>query len=156
MQVSRRLRTALLQLRESRFNPSPEARVLQDFHASNFRKREWRRILKRAELGHWTPKDLRDTFASQLLTRGISPAYVSRQLGHADWSVTARHYARWTGGDYYVEPQRLEQGEVPADLLGRFTVTPNALRRIDTTGSVDEDHHVAGPLCPALLEEDSQ
>ncbi|MCH8084587.1 MAG: tyrosine-type recombinase/integrase, partial [Myxococcales bacterium] len=44
--------------------------------------------LSRAGLGHWAPKDLRDTFASHLLTRGINPAYVSHQLGHADWSVT--------------------------------------------------------------------
>jgi hypothetical protein len=71
------------------------------------------------------PKDLRDTFASHLLTRGISPAYVSRQLGHADWSVTARHYARWCGGDGYVEAERLLPGEIPADLLARFKVEPH-------------------------------
>jgi hypothetical protein len=43
-----------------------------------------------------------------------------QQLGHADWSVTARHYARWVGGNHYVEPARLAPGEVPADLLARF------------------------------------
>lgn len=120
VQLSRRLRAALLQLRESQFNPGPDARVLAEFYGGNFRGREWRRILTRAGLGHWSPKDLRDTFASHLLTRGVNPAYVSRQLGHADWSVTARHYARWTGGDQYVEPERLRSGEVPADLLARF------------------------------------
>jgi len=57
---------------------------------------------------------------------------VSRQLGHSDVSVTARHYARWTGGDEYREPVRLLPDEVPADLLARFalasdpTVTPRA------------------------------
>lgn len=121
VQASRRLRAALLDLRRAQFEPGPEARVLRGFRGGNFRGREWRRILKRAGLGHWAPKDLRDTFASHLLTRGISPAYVSRQLGHADWSVTARHYARWTAGDQYVEPERLAPGEVPADLLARFT-----------------------------------
>ena len=57
-----------------------------------------------------TPKDLRDTYASQLLTAGI-------QLGHSDVSITARHYARWTGGDDYRSPLDVREGEVPADLL---------------------------------------
>jgi hypothetical protein len=65
-------------------------------------------------------KDLRDTFASQLLTSGVSLGYVSRQLGHADVAVTAKHYARWAGGDLYREPMVLEHGEVPADLLARL------------------------------------
>jgi len=120
VQLSRRLRAALLRYRREQFDPGPDRRVLHGFQGGNFRGREWRRILKRAGLGHWRAKDLRDTFASHLLTRGISPAYVSRQLGHADWSVTARHYARWCGGDAYVEPERLRPGEVPADLLARF------------------------------------
>jgi len=129
VQMSRRLRAALLKLRAAQFEPGPEARVLREFHGGNFRGREWRRILERAGLGHWAVKDLRDTYASHLLTRGVNPAYVSRQLGHADWSVTARHYARWTGGDQYVEPERLRPGEVPADLLARFVAAPRAAPR---------------------------
>ena len=46
--------------------------------------------------------------------------YVSHQLGHADVSVTARHYARWIEGDHYREPMVLRSGEVPADLLARL------------------------------------
>ena len=37
-------------------------------------------------------KDLRDTFASQLLSAGIQLGYVSTQLGHSDVGITARHY----------------------------------------------------------------
>ena len=52
-----------------------------------------------------------------------------RRFGHADVQVTARHYARWCGGDGYREPMRLLPGEVPADLLARIAspaeVTPN-------------------------------
>ena len=34
--------------------------------------------------------------------------------------VTARHYAKWMGdGEEYVEPMRLEAGELPCDLLDR-------------------------------------
>ena len=67
-------------------------------------------------------KDLRDTFASQLLTSGVSLGYVSKQLGHANVAVTARHYARWTEGDSYREPMPLERGEVPADLFARLAI----------------------------------
>jgi integrase len=69
---------------------------------------------------HRTPKDLRDTFASHLLTAGVQLGYVSRQLGHSDVSVTARHYARWAGGDAYRSPLEAREDEVPADLLSRL------------------------------------
>ena len=67
-----------------------------------------------------SPKDLRDTFASQLLTAGVQLGYVSHQLGHSDVSVTARHYARWAGGDAYRSPLEVREDEVPADLLARL------------------------------------
>ena len=57
-------------------------------------------------VGHVRPKDLRDSFASHLLTAGVQLGYISRQLGHADVGVTARHYARWCGDDGYREPLR--------------------------------------------------
>jgi hypothetical protein len=80
--------------------------------------------VKTKGIGHRRMKDLRDTFASQLLTAGVQLGYVSQQLGHADVAVTARHYARWAGGDIYREPLRLEPGEVPADLLARLAESP--------------------------------
>lgn len=65
---------------------------------------------------------LRDTFGSQLVSGGIPLLYVSRQLGHSTTAVTEKHYAKWIPGDddLYVEPIRLEAGEVPADLLARL------------------------------------
>ena len=71
-------------------------------------------------IGHRALKDLRDAFASQLLTAGVQLGYVSQQLGHADVSVTAKHYARWAGGDEYRAPLTIAHGEVPADLLARL------------------------------------
>jgi len=53
---------------------------------------------------HVTPHGLRDTYASHLLSAGVQLAYVSAQLGHADVAITARHYARWCGGDEYRPP----------------------------------------------------
>ena len=76
-----------------------------------------------------TPHGLRDTYASHLLSAGVQLTYVSAQLGHADVSVAAHHYARWCGGDEYRPPIPLAAGEVPADLLARLSKTaPSAPR----------------------------
>ena len=130
--LSRRLRWALLGLYETREEkPDREAFVLADVDPANIRHREWRRILKRAGIGHRALKDLRDTFASQLLTAGVQLGYVSAQLGHADVAVTARHYARWIEGeDGYRPPVVLGPGEVPADLLARI---PEGREKSDPT-----------------------
>ena len=50
----------------------------------------------------------------------------SAQLGHADLGVTARHDARWAGDNGYRDPMRLEEGEVPADLLERLVAPPSS------------------------------
>ncbi len=78
-----------------------------------------------APLDGVSPKDLRDTFASQLLSVGIQLPYVSKQRGHADVGVTAKHYARWTGGNTYRSPLNVGEGEVPADLLSRLAKSPH-------------------------------
>jgi hypothetical protein len=51
----------------------------------------------------------------------VQLGYISVQLGHADVSVTARHYARWIERDRYRAPMVLEPGELPADLLARLS-----------------------------------
>ena len=91
-------------------------RSLQVIDADNWRKREWRRITKRAGIAA-RPKDLRDTFASVLLSGGVPVAYVSKQLGHASIATTLKHYAKWCDGDDYVDPVRLSPSQLPADLL---------------------------------------
>jgi integrase len=126
--MSRRLRSALLgfQLEQGR----PEGGTIAQLDHANYRKRHFRKLCKAAGIGSATkadgstrvrtPKDLRDTFASQLLTAGVQLGYVSRQLGHSDVSITARHYARWAGGDAYRSPLEVREYEVPADLLSRL------------------------------------
>jgi integrase len=74
--LSRRLQTVLATLHHDRFAPGPEALVLEGLAPRNFRNREWRRILERAAVGHRALKDLRDTYASQLLTAGVQLGYV--------------------------------------------------------------------------------
>ena len=44
----------------------------------------WKRIVRKARLAGVKPKDLRDSFASYLLTCGVQLGYLSRQLGHSN------------------------------------------------------------------------
>ncbi len=91
---------------------------------NNFRKRLWESVLKKANVGHWTPKDLRDSYASHLLTQGVSVSWVSRQLGHASTGMTEKHYATWINVDgvpvYHAPALDWESGEQPPDLLGKL------------------------------------
>ena len=116
--MSRRLRSALLawQMEQGR----RESGRVVSIDAANLRNRHFRRVCKAAEITLCRPKDLRDTYASQLLTAGVQLGYVSNQLGHADVAVTATHYARWTGREDYRQPIEVGPGEVPADLLARI------------------------------------
>ena len=66
--------------------------------------------LEAAEIGHRAPTDLRDTYASWLLSLGVQLGYVGRALGHSDAAITAEHYATWCGRDSYCEPMALAPG----------------------------------------------
>jgi integrase len=117
--LSKRLRAALLALYRERWDPADEEYVL-GVGPSNFGAREWRPIRKRSGAGELRYKDLRDTFASQLLAAGVRLGYVSRQLEHSEVAVTAKHYARWVAGEDYLDPMTRLPGEVPADFLARL------------------------------------
>lgn len=52
-------------------------------------------IAKRAGLKHIHPHQLRDTFAIELLLSGATLDQVSKALGHANVTVTERHYSPW-------------------------------------------------------------
>ena len=122
--LSRRLREALFELYRGRAGSPGEDRIFPelatDQGVQRWRKTVWRAIVRRADVGKVNPKDLRDTFASQLLTAGVQLGYLSAQLGHANVSVTAEHYAKWCGGEAYRDPMKRAEGEVPADFLARL------------------------------------
>jgi len=87
------------------------------FHPSNFARR-LSTVCKALGICHRRPKDLRDTYASHLLTLGVPLGWISRQLGHADASVMARHYARWIDAEGATwHPEVPAAGELPVDLL---------------------------------------
>lgn len=118
--LSRRLRGLLREFYIASGRPEPGERVLARWRGRNYQSRHFEPVCKAAGLPRHTPKDLRDTFASQLLTAGVQLGYIAEQLGHADVATTARHYARWAGGRAYRRPLEVEPGEVPADLLARI------------------------------------
>jgi integrase len=50
---------------------------------TNFRERNWRRLLVRASLRHRNLYECRHTYAALQLSRGENPQYVAHQMGHA-------------------------------------------------------------------------
>src|SRR5262249_61380176 len=56
----------------------------------------FKRVLRAAHLPeHFTPHSLRHSYASILISDGVSPAYVQRQLGHATYTLTVDTYGKW-------------------------------------------------------------
>jgi integrase len=139
VQLSKRLRTALQEYYFAVGRPPPDRRLFPRLNDGNYRRRHFQKVCRRAAdtLGRkkpmpWRPKDLRDTFASQLLTAGMPLDYIKRQLGHSSVSTTEGHYARWCSREAYREPMRLEPGEVPADLLVRLPESPVGVQQAGT------------------------
>jgi len=78
--------------------------------------RAFRRLERAAGVQGFSPKSLRDTFASHLLTRGVPIAEISAMLGHSSVSITQRHYAQLLSFKHQ-RPFIAEPGQVPADIL---------------------------------------
>src|SRR5215203_4175617 len=58
-------------------------------------QRAFKPLLKRAGLPEMRFHDLRHTFATLLLARGVHPTYVQRALGHASVKMTLDRYSHW-------------------------------------------------------------
>lgn len=59
------------------------------------RRRYWTPTLKALGIRQRDAYQVRHTYASLLLTGGINPAYIAKQLGHAKVTTTLNVYARW-------------------------------------------------------------
>lgn len=55
----------------------------------------WTRRLKKAGVRHRPMYQTRHTYASMLLSAGEDPMWVAHQMGHKDWGLIRRTYARW-------------------------------------------------------------
>ena len=129
IQLSRRLRSVLREHWVAQGQPGTSERVLPRFNGRNYSARHFDEVIRRAGLAGHTPKDLRDTFASWLVSLGAPVAWVSQSLGHSNWAITARHYARWMD-DATRQPRtpELDLGDVWPDLLARVgaAITPES------------------------------
>ena len=61
----------------------------------NYIRRVYERILSKAGIRHRRIHDLRHSFASLLLSAGVSPNYVKDQLGHSSIKMTCDTYGKW-------------------------------------------------------------
>ncbi|MGE0484232.1 MAG: DUF3596 domain-containing protein [Gammaproteobacteria bacterium] len=77
-------------------NPHTRERWTGD-HA--LRARQWSTLCRRAGVRYRPPGQMRHTFASMALMAGESPQWVAAQMGHTDWTFTARVYYRWIPKD---------------------------------------------------------
>ena len=61
--------------------------------------RSFHRLCARADLGHWTPHELRHSAASIMLAQGTSLWVVSEVLGHASIAMTKDTYGHLLGAE---------------------------------------------------------
>ena len=89
----------------------------------------FQRVLTQAALPHFSPYDLRHTYASLLLSANVPLLYVSQQLGHRQSTMTLKHYARWMPGKEQNFSNLLDSG----CQTWHQTLAPNA-EVLDSTG----------------------
>jgi integrase len=82
----------------------------------NVKSRNFKRVLRKAEIRSIRFHDLRHAFASQLLSNGTNVLYVSQQLGHANPGITMKIYAKWIPN----EGQRQAMNKLPYVGEGSF------------------------------------
>ena len=77
-------------------NPYTRKRWIGD---QALRAQKWKTLCRRAGVRYRPPGQMRHTFASMSLMAGESPQWVAAQMGHTDWTFTARVYYRWIPKD---------------------------------------------------------
>ena len=79
------------------------------------RKAAWKPALKRAGIDYKKPYTTRHTFASILLSDGVSPMIVAHLMGHKDWAMIRKVYGSYIKGndlslETFIEQQRSQNG----------------------------------------------
>ena len=116
------MRRVLRDPRLAEGQPAPELRVVPGFRSNNYQRRHFADVLEAAKLEGYTPRDLRATFATHLVTAGVPIAEVGDLLGHADAGITAaKHYGRFVRG---YDPIQREPGELAVDPIERALAAP--------------------------------
>lgn len=80
----------------------------------------WRDVLKATQIRPRGAKQTRHTYATLCLHAGMNPAYVSRQMGHANAKMFFEVYSRWIDGDANTR----EKAKMDAFLETELTMSP--------------------------------
>ena len=70
--------------------------------------RIWARALKKAGLRHRPSYQLRHTFATQCIIRGLPLPYIAKVMGHSTIDTLVRHYAGWIDKATAEQDQKLK------------------------------------------------
>lgn len=65
------------------------------YYSRNSIANVWKNTLRRAGLRYEKFHNIRHSYASQLLSLGVSPVYVKEQLGHSSIEITVDIYGHW-------------------------------------------------------------
>ena len=65
------------------------------FSTTNKIRAQWITVLKKAGVRYRVPYQTRHTYASTMLLAGEDLAYIAKQMGHSDITVTLKYYARF-------------------------------------------------------------
>jgi len=109
----------------------------------NFTHVKWKEALGFADIGHVVPHDLRHTYASRLVTAGVSMARVQKLLGHGTITTTERYAHLASDGHDEVRaalsrrPEGADQGAnglTDLDTARQRKATRNTARPAKTSG----------------------
>ena len=64
------------------------------WHDEQTQRKEWATTMRRTQIRHRPPKELRDSSVTFALSAGADPWYVARQHGHS-LTVMVKDYAKW-------------------------------------------------------------
>jgi integrase len=64
-------------------------------HDGPLRKTAWKPALETAGVPYRKPYSTRHTYASLMLSNGVNPMLVAKQMGHKDWGMLRKVYGRW-------------------------------------------------------------
>lgn len=88
------------------FTPSITRVAKRKFCAETFVSEFWTRLCKQSGVRHRRAYQWRHTYASWMLTAGVNPSYLASQMGHANFQMVARVYAKWMPSSSQSEHER--------------------------------------------------
>ncbi|MBW2698465.1 MAG: site-specific integrase [Deltaproteobacteria bacterium] len=118
--ISQRLRAVLREQWVLRGQPESGWVVEQNWQSNIHSRLE--RVCNKARIARHRLKDARDTYASTLVTHGITPWWIARQMGHlTGLRMLEQHYGRYMRvGAEYQNPWICPPGSQPPDLFAEL------------------------------------